>query len=101
MNAPACRRWPTQQGTGFSKANTHRCPLAVRLYCLDQERAVRARFTIAVLDENRAVQLKHDSGAKLFNSWCSCGQLASREQLIRRGLLAGNSLRLRVTISLA
>lgn len=100
FNAPACRCCSPVAHKLVCKRTPRSLPTAVRLYCLNQDPAPRARFTIAVLGEDGSVQLEHDSGVRLFDSWACLGWFASREQLSQRGLLAGNSLRLRVTITL-
>ena len=63
---------------------------------------MHARYTLAILDSDGVAQITHDSGtARAFGGWCGCGKLASREELAQQGLLAGDSLRLRVELTFA
>lgn len=63
---------------------------------------MHARYTLAILDGDGVAQITHNSGtACAFGGWCGCSKLASRVELAQRGLLAGDSLRLRVKLTFA
>lgn len=83
------------------RTNSTVCPfVAVYLYC--KRANVFASYKIEALDASGVVQDSAKSGPRAFgdSAW-GWSDFLNREEAAQSGLLAGDSLRLRVTVTLA